>query len=409
MNEIRPVNWSFALLKQNPFPDTPPHRTEDAVWAGMPRLRSQIEALFIEALTTSATQVVLNRGAFGSGKTHAAVFFGSRDRLPQVVSAHQVKDTLILYVRNPKEGSNASEILYQDIIEAIRFGRLRRTIKELIAERGKQGALQILQDVSQSEALGQAIWLLGLEERGYRQLELFNEETESPEWRRMLEAYFFSQVTKGDLKELGLSRGIGSSQDRFRVLSAILHGFIGFSSAGELTNHQRVILWIDEMEDLIYFTSRQHRPFTQGLRELIDRLPYYFTLFMNFTLTSPEEWEDINVTLGGAVMDRVTHHVYFQEPNQDEALEYVCELMQKFRTKDPESLGLPLTYPFTEDTLQMAISTLPSCTPRDLNQRCSAIVTKALQRGVITAAGEGMVTADFIASLDSEQIDFDLG
>jgi len=374
----------------------------------MPRLRSQLDALFIDALTTPATQVVLNRGTFGSGKTHAAVFFGTRDQLPPVAGT-QVEDTLILCVRNPKEGANASEIFYQDIIEAIRFGRLRQTILELIAERGKQGALETLQDAAQSEALGRAIWLLGLEERGHRQLELFDKENESAEWRRMLEAYFFSQSTKGDLKQLGLSRGIASAQDRFRVLSAVLHSFIGFSSPEELPDHRRVILWIDEMEDLVYFTSRQHRPFTQGLRELTDRLPYYFTLLMNFTLTTPEEWEDINVTLGGAVMDRMTHHIYFQEPNQDEAFEYICDLLQRFRTEVPERLGLPLTYPFTEDALRTAISTLPSCTPRDLNQRCSSIVTKALQRGIITAAGEGIVTTDFVSSLDREQIDFDLG
>lgn len=408
MTDMHPVNWSFALLKQNPFPNTPPRRPEEAVWAGMPRLRSQFDALFTETLTTSATQVVLNRGAFGSGKTHAAVFFGIHDRLPQVAGA-QVRDTLIIYVRTPKEGSNASEILYQDIIETIRFRQLRQTILALIAERGKQDALGILQDAAQSEALGRAIWLLGLEKRGYGQLQLFNEKEELAEWRRMLEACFFSQATKGDLKQLGLSRGITSAQDRFRVLSVVLQSIIGFTSTEDILNHRRVILWIDEMDDLIYFTSRQHRLFTQGLRGLIDRLPHYLTLLMNFTLTAPELWEDITVILGGALMDRVTHHIYFREPNQDEAFEYVCDLLRQFRTEVPESRGLPLTYPFTEDALRTAISTLPSCTPRGLNQRCSSIVTKALQRGIITAAGEEIVTADFVSSLDREQIDFDLG
>jgi len=409
MTSIRSVNWTLALLKQNPFSITPPRRPEEAVWAGMPRLRSQFVDLFTEALTTSTTQIVLNRGAFGSGKSHAAVFFGIRDRLPPVQGT-QVKDALILSVRNPKEGSNASEIFYQDIIEAVRLGRLRQTILALIAEHGKQDALEILQDAVQSEALGRAIWLLGLEKRSdYEQLELFNEEKESGEWRRMLEAYFFSQVTKGDLKQLGLSRGITGAQDRFRVLSTVLHSIIGFAPTDDVPSHQRVILWIDEMEDLIYFTARQYNPFVQGLRELIDRLPHYFTLLMNFTLTTPNEWGDITAILGNRLMDRVTHHIYFQEPNQDEAFEYVCELLQQFHTEAPGNQGLPLTYPFTEDALRVAISTLPSCTPRNLNKRCSSIVTKALQQGIITMVGEGIITADFISNLDLEQIEFDLG
>lgn len=407
MTEIRPINWHFALLKQNPFPNTPPRRPEEAIWAGMPRLKSQFNSLFTEALTTSVTQVVLNRGAWGSGKTHAAIFFGLHERLPQIGSA-QVSDTIVLYVRTPKEAATSDVILYQSIIETIRFNRLRQIIRALNEEQGKQEALKTLQDAAQSEVLGRAIWLLGLEKSGYGQLQLFDEVHEMAEWRRMLEACFFSQATKSDLKELGLSRGIASSQDRFRVLSAVLNSLIGFAATENIAKHRRVILWIDEMEDLIYYTSRQHRPFTQGLRDLIDSLPYYFTLLMNFTLTTPEQWEDITVTLGGALMDRVTHQIYFQEPNQDEAVDYVRDLLRQFRTENPATRNLPDTYPFAEDTLRTAISTLPSCTPRDLNQRFSYIINKALQRGVITGIGEGVITTDFISNLDQEQVELDL-
>ena len=408
MTDIRSPEWSLALLRQNPFPDTPPRRPQEAVWAGFPQLKAQFETLFTEALCTSTTQVVLNRGDWGSGKTHAAIFFGTRDRLPPV-EGRQVKDVHILYIRTPKEPAQADVILYRDIIEALRFSRLRRTIQGIIAEYGQQIALGRLQEIVGSEALGRALWLLGLEKGRSGQLRLLGENEASAEWHRLLEAYFFSQYTKSDLKQLGLSRGIDNAQDRFRVLGGLLRCLVGLAPTERLEEHTRVILWIDEMEDLFYFTTRQHRPFTQGLRDLIDALPGYVTLFMNFTLAEPESLEDIRIVLGGALMDRITHHVYFQEPDETGAFEYVSDLLRQFRTESPEDRGLPLTYPFTEAALRALIAGLPLRTPRDLNQACSETISKALQQGTIAAPGEGVITRALVLNLEKERIQLDLG
>jgi len=403
-----PEKWRFVLLRQNPFLTIPPLRPEDAVWAGFTELKDELGGVFIEALTTSRTQVVLNQGEYGSGKTHAAIYFGRPDRLP-APEGRRVEDTWIFHIQTPKEPERADLLLYRSIIEAVRFRRLREVIRGIIASAGAQPALEKLQEVVESETLGKALWLMGHEKSRSGQLSLFKQDDASEEWQRLLEAYFFSQTTKSDLKRLGLSRGIDSARDRFQVLGGILHCLIGLEATEEIERHKRIILWLDEMEDLIYYTTRQYRPFVQGLRELIDRLPVYFTLMMNFTLAAPEAFEDIATVLGKALLDRATHHIYFQGTGQEEAFEYICDLLRQFRTEAPESRGLPPTYPFTEDALRMAISTLPSCTPRNLNQRCSSIVTKALQRGEIAAVGEGIITADFVSGMDREQTDLNLG
>jgi hypothetical protein len=248
-----------------------------------------------------------------------------------------------------------------------------------------------------------------MERRETGQLRLFGKAEASDEWQRLLEAYFFSQYTKGDLRYLGLSRGIDNSQDRFHILGGILQCLVGFAPTEVIERHSRVILWIDEMENLIYFTSRQYLPFTQGLRDLIDHLPAYFTLLMNFTLAAPEAFEDATVVLGDALMDRISHQVYFGEPDEGEAYEYVCDLLRLFRTVDPASLGQPATYPFAEDVLRFLIAALPTRTPRDLNQRFSDVAGKALQRGIITAPGKGIISRDFVSTLEQERLELDMG
>lgn len=404
------LDWNYAYLKHNPFADTPPRKPQEAVWAGLPQLKKQFETLFVQALATPATQVVLNWGAWGSGKTHAAMYFGLKERLWPLVQEPRVKDICIVYIRTPKEPARADIDLYRDIIEALRFSNLRKLIRDLIAERGQEEALRLLQDSASSEPLGKAIWLLGLDPKKHSgQLTLFGEEP-SEERNQLLESYFFSTCTKRDLKELGLSRGIDNAQDRFRVLGTLLQCIIGFAPPEQLDQHTRLILWIDELEDLIYFQSRQYRPFTQGLRDLTDRLPNYLTLLMNFTLATGT-YEDATVVLGDALTSRITHQVYFQPLTPEEAYEYVLELMRYYRSDDPANKGLPSTYPFTEDALHTLIEMLPPLgrTPRDLNKQCSQVVSQALIEGVITAPGEGIITPEFVTRVAKTQIDLDLG
>lgn len=403
------MRWDVVLLSQNPFPNTPPRRSsDDIVWAGFADLKRQFEDILAVGLTTSATQVVLNWGEYGSGKTHSAMYFGRPSHWPAVDAPKKVKDTFILYVQTAKVPEEAENDLYRKIIEAIRFRRIRSAVKDTIAVYGQDSALEKLQDAVDSEVLGKAIWLLGTEERRSGQLSLFDDDSSDNDWHRLLETYFYSGNTRTDLKRLGLSRGIDSVQDRFQILGGLLQCLIGFAPTREVENHNRILLWMDELEGLITYPTRYHRPFTQGLRDLIDRLPSYLTLLMNVTLASPDALDDIKAVLGQALIDRVSHQIYFREPNVQEAFIYVADLLKAYRTEEPRKHGLPHTYPFDEEALRMLISNLPSRTPRDINQRCTEVISKALQQGVITKTRQ-MIAKDFVLAVEEARIEADMG
>lgn len=412
MATIRPASWELVLLRQNPFPTVPPLQSEEAVWAGFGELKRQLEEILLEATATSRTQVVLNWGDLGSGKTHAAVYYGIPGRMPKALS-QSVKDVHILYIRTPKEADKAEQQFYQSIIDAARFRRLRAIVTSVVQDLGRQESLQAFQHVARSEALGRAIWLMGLEQAKSGMLRLFEEGqiAERDEWSTLIEAYFYSQTTRADLRKLGISRGIENASDRFQVLSGLLNVMIGLGPTEALHEHSRVILWIDEMEDLVYYPTRSYRPFTQGLRDLVDRLPSYFTVFMNFTLASPEAVEDATTVLGKTVMDRVTNNVYFRELDVAGMVGYVIELLRQYRTEDPIARQLPETYPFTPDALTMVIDSLPSGgrTPRDINNRCADIISKAIQRNIIRAPGVGIIDQKLVTDLESERTELDLG
>src|SRR5260221_2607914 len=97
----KPINWNYALLASNPFGQITPS-TENIVWAGMSNIKRQLDQLFIEAQATSSTQVVLNWGAYGSGKTHAAIYYSSSDRLPKLEGTN-IEDLILLRIRTPND------------------------------------------------------------------------------------------------------------------------------------------------------------------------------------------------------------------------------------------------------------------------------------------------------------------
>ncbi len=205
MNKIFATDWKLALLKQNPFPNTPPTRPEDSVWAGFPDLRKQLDALFAEAVSTSRTQIVLNKGEYGSGKTHAAIFYRRKDYLAQFYESKKVKDVEIVYIRTPKEPDKAGITLYQNIIEHIQFRHIRSVIKELVMEYGDQESLEKLQELTESEPLARAIWLLGHEQGRGDQLPLFQDTNIANSHQKLIESYFYSDATKNDLRRRILS------------------------------------------------------------------------------------------------------------------------------------------------------------------------------------------------------------
>jgi hypothetical protein len=408
MVSVYPHDWERVLLKQNPFPNTPPRRPEDAVWAGFKGLKEQLNRLFGEALASPRTQVVLGRGEYGSGKTHAAIYTRRADYLNSFKQIQRVKGVDVYYVRLPKEPEKADILLYRNIVEAVQFRRLRSVIKEIITIYTPQDALERLQELTDSEALGRALWLLGLEKERGGQLTLFQVDNVPNDQQKLLESYFFSKITPSDLKRLGLSRDISSTQDRFHVLGCLLQCLIGLEPVDAIETHRRVILWIDEMEDLINYPSRYHKPFMQGLRDLFDRLPDYFTIVMNFTLASPDYAAEIGIVAGQGFLDRITHQIYFREPNEEEAFEYVKDLLSYYRIEKPEDRGLPRVYPFEEGALRTLIVELHGRTPRDINQRCADVITEAFQRGVITAPGKGIIDRDFVLSVEDKRIGSEL-
>ena len=302
-----------------------------------------------------------------------------------------VQNMEVLRVQTPTETGNPARDFYLDVIEQIRLDRIAEAVKKNVESIGRDVVERNLRQIMVSGDFAKAL------------LNLFEDSPISPGPSSMLSAYFLGKCTTTELRKLGLNRNIEKTQDYFRVLAGVFHCLIGLSESADVVEHNRFCLWIDEMENFIYFTPPQYRPFGQGLRELVDRLPYFFTLLMNFTLTAPEEYEEIELILGGYLTDRITRHIFFEEvKDQEKMLQYVSDVLSHYRIQ-----GEPKTpySPFTEDALRALMSNLQRRTPRDMNKRCRNVLMGAFEKGILQEGEASEITTKFVREMSQEELD----
>ena len=382
------IDWNITGLRANPFTINPPTDPNQVIWAGMDELKDEYDGVFQEAKGSAPTQVVLCRGPIGAGKTHASLFFSSDKNIPK--TSPSVQNIEVLRVQTPTEVGNPAKDFYLDVIEQIGLERIGETVNKIVESAGRDVFKQTLHQKMVSGGFAAA--LLGLGDSSF-----------DPALNPLLSAYLLDKCTTSELRKLKLNRNIEKPQDYFRVLAGVFQCFIGLSESNDVAEHDRFCLWIDEMENFIYFTPPQYRPFGQGLRELVDRLPYFFTLFMNFTLTSPEDYEEIELILGQYLTDRITLHIFFNEmKNQEEMMQYVRGVLSNYRTSE-----VPKTpySPFTEEALGALMANLQRRTPRNINKRCHRALMRAFEKGIFEKGKDPAITIEFIQEMSPEELD----
>jgi hypothetical protein len=390
---MTPIDWNLIALRENPFAMSPPDDPTDVVWADMSTIKSDYLRILREAKGSAPTQVVLVRGPVGGGKTHASLFFSLKERWPS--QSPSVDSVHIVRVPTPKETGKPDRNFYLDVMEFLTLEKIREVVSNAVEEVGRPKAQTILQRTMLSADLSGALLRLGDEED-----------------RQLLDAYFMGKLSTSELRRLKLNRNIEKTQDYFRVLAGIFHAFIGLSESRAVGKHNRVCLWLDELEDFVYFTPAQYRPFGQGLRELVDRVPFFFTVFLNFTFTSPEDFEEIELILGKYLIDRVTQNIIFDEMSETERFNYVRDMLQSYGTPQRANLAAVrnnIYYPFTEDSLKLALSNLSKNTPRDVNKRCRNTILKAFEEGLFKKRTKTTIEPDFVEKMTMEDLDKEIG
>jgi len=75
------------------------------------------------------------------------------------------------------------------------------------------------------------------------------------------------------------------------------------------------------------------------------------------------------------------------------------------RLEDPQSKGLPSTYPFEEGALRLLLDGLGKRTPRDINKRCRNAINFAFRDNRFSQAGKGIIDAEYAKQIEASELD----
>lgn len=351
------MNLHKYSLVDNPFTLIPNNADDNLPWAGFKSNKNSLDKIFKEMISNDETKLILNLSRWGGGKTHAT-FFYTRKKYLIDLGAEPDNVPYCILVTTPREGKNATNTFYKKVIDEISISNISKCINNMRSDKGDDNSYNYLIKWSKNEDIGKILWLMG---------------DGDPDTSFNASELLFNKPTAKLRRDLKVRRGVDDDTDKFNVISAILKLLSSYSPEGKREITRRVILWIDEFESLVYYSTKHYRPFTQALRELIDNTPKNLSLLINFSFADPDDMQTLEFLIGSALLDRVNDQVIFEEANIDTALEYVGELLSFFRKDDFESDNR--YYPFTEqslvDLLELATKqTGKPLMPRTINKWC---------------------------------------
>lgn len=360
------IEWNSLRLKKNPFKIFPEREKHKLVWAGLRKNKSSFERILLDCFQLEDSKIVLIVSRYGGGKTHASFYFSKPENLP--VSLEQFPQPINLIIKTPQDGNKAVSEFYESIIEQIKWRNIENAVRLFREIVGDAESLNTLESwVGGSEDLAKLIWEMG---------------NENQDIVFQAQQALFGQDTATIKKTLRIRRTVNSNPDRTNVLSGIFRLLGKYGYTGDFTENRKIMLWIDETESLIYYTSKQYRPFTQFLRDLFDTTPRDLTLFLNFSFADPSDEQSLEIVLGEALIDRVTRQIIFDEADVATSKLYIRDLLNHYRTPDFDADEY---HPFTEESIDELLThaydiTQKPRTPRVINKWCLRVIQEAVSR-----------------------------
>ncbi|ASM40159.1 hypothetical protein CSPB12327_07000 [Campylobacter sp. RM12327] len=374
-------------LKENPFRLTPPINQQEIIWAGMKDVKEKIEDRIKISLLTRPSRIVINWGSYGSGKTHAALYFSKTDRLQELVEKNNVEKAKSIKVTLPRTSKNIVQEFLRSFLGQYSLEDIR---DDFLAIRDKIGedALAKRIDAFSNDGIIANVFkkLVGINIK--KQKGLFNNEEIDDDFQQ-LKNYIYGDSTKGTLNYLGLSYGLNNDEQIANFLATI----IGCLTL-EKEYYSSFFIWLDEFEDIDTLSKSLQDRFTTFLRQFIDKTPNNLTIFINFTQKPFMSREDMSLYLGEALTTRIGVQIDFAPLSIEEAKIYVKEMFN-------EALMESKPIPISDEDISYILSHIGNLTARKINESFSIILEMALIKEKKT------INRDFINQIKQEIISWE--
>lgn len=334
----------FAHLNLQDWPfQVVPSEESAKTWVGRPDFERKLHGLLRTVRRIHPSRIVLLWAAYGAGKTHALRY------LAHLTSDQQ--DVRALYVVTPKGIRH-----FLDVYRAMVHAALR---SDLISELGL--ALYRRSGPEQPTNLRRAL---------VRIVSLNEPQTRAPvSWLKA------EKVAAADLRASGLTRRLETSADGIDTLNEFV----------ELLRTQlgvKLILMLDEIQELGELASRHLDEAIGGLHKVFDRNTEDLTFVFSFTTAAQDT---VQAIIGTTLYERRSDVLTLPALSAEEGVSFVRGLIEAHSI---DKVRAP--FPFTSDAIEAIVDHVAGrggLTPRELIRAFDTILRDAemdIQDGVLS-------------------------
>ena len=355
----------------NPFRLTPEEK--ERLWADQQKLKEELENIIKISLLTSPTKLVVYYGDWGSGKTHAMRYFTNKDNLESLLKSTNLNPPITIPLISPR--NRVFDTFYIKIMENL-YPKIAEVVIEISKKIGetvrdpkllKDKLNKYIENKNLIKALSQLI---------------------NTRKKFLVEKFFFLTVRGNELDKLGIPRGIETYTDKIEVLSNV---FLLLTEE----NKTRIIIWIDEGENVFNMPSKDLLEFQTFLRDLVDHMPKNLLILINASLRRGEKIQDFLEYLGDPIQTRINKLIYSPELKPKEAIQYVEDYFKTTRKS-----------PFSKEIIRAIVNIISkeskergmALTPRIINVAFSNILEMAYLRS------KKRITKEFINSIKDDLV-----
>ena len=187
---------------------------------------------------------------------------------------------------------------------------------------------------------------------------------------------------KTAISKYGLDNPIDTEYEALRCLAAFINLCTKTDNdATHLPLFKCFYLFIDEIERLKDFPTRNVQSINQGIRDLVNACPEHFCLLLGASAEAAE----VEAYIEDDVMTRLSRElIEIPELDVEQAVNFIKEVMQQYRQPDAK---VPETHPFAEDALREIALQVTQRTPRNLFRDCQTVLRKAVLIGSLETKG----------------------
>lgn len=376
----------LAKFTDQPFRLLPGEKV--TIWAGYHKIREQlleiVESPRIDKVGLYEFAIIY--GALGTGKSHALRY------LKYLINEERVEEfnSIVCYVERLRVEANTDFLaLYRAIMRLLKDDMKKvGEVVEKIADK------QV--DEAWEAASADVIKLMKRQDFRDRTLPTIYSRL-SPTYpalpRLLRAAYQGDEVAttillggkpKTAISKYGLDNLIDTEYEALRCLAAFINLCTKTDNdAAYLPLFKCFYLFIDEIERLKDFPTRNVQSINQGIRDLVGACPEHFCLLLG--ASAPVE--ELEAYIEDDVMTRLSRKLELMEiPELDveQAVNFIKEVMQQYRQPDAK---VPETHPFAEDALREIALQATARTPRNLFRDCQTVLRKAVLTGSLETKG----------------------